>query len=134
LINFTGDTIAGNRASGDGGGINSRDGVLFTRAILFHRLAGGIIKSTESAQDFPSVSFTDSTILGNSAGGRGGGVYNQGSLDASRTRIIGNRAVGGGGGIYDDGAGATVSLTDSFPVGNKPDNCEPLNTIAGCTG
>jgi len=68
LINFTGDTIAGNRASDDGGGINSRGGVLFTRAILFHRHADGIVKRTDSAQEYPSVSFTGSTISGNSAG------------------------------------------------------------------
>ena len=134
MINLTGDTIAGNRASGDGGGINSRGGVLFTRAILFHRHAGGIVKRTDSAQEYPSVSSTGSTISGNSAGGRGGGVYNQGSLDASRTHIMGNQAVGGGGGIYDDGAEATVTLTNSLLTGNRPDNCEPLNSITGCTG
>jgi len=27
-----------------------------------------------------------------------------------------------------------VTLTDSLPAGNKPDNCEPLNSITGCTG
>jgi hypothetical protein len=46
---------------------------------------------------------------------------------------MGNRAVGGGGGIYDD-AGATVTLTDSLLAGNRADNCEPLDTITGCTG
>jgi hypothetical protein len=134
-IKYTGDTISGNHASGDGGGINSRGaGVLFAGPILFHRHAGVIRNSMDSAQEYPSVSFTDNTISGNSAGGRGGGVYNQGSLDASRTQIIGNRAVGGGGGIYDDGAEATVTLTGSLPAGNEPDNCEPLNSITGCTG
>jgi hypothetical protein len=133
LIGFTGDTIAGNHASGDGGGINSRSGVFFAGAILFHRHAHGIHNSTNSAQEYASVSFTDSTISGNSAGGRGGGVYNQGSLGASRTQITGNRAAAGGG-VYDDGTGATVTLTGSPPAGNEPDNCEPLNSITGCTG
>ncbi len=73
-------------------------------------------------------------MVANSADGRGGGVYNQGSLAASRTQIIGNRAVGGGGGIYDDGTQATVTLTDSLPADNEPDNCEPLSSITGCTG
>lgn len=80
------------------------------------------------------MSFGDSTISGNHAGARGGGVDNQGILDASSTQITGNRAAGGGGGIYDDGNQASVTLGDSSPAGNKPDNCEPLNSITGCTG
>jgi hypothetical protein len=47
---------------------------------------------------------------------------------------MGNRAVGGGGGIYDDGTEATVTLTNSLLTGNRPDNCEPLDSITGCTG
>jgi predicted outer membrane repeat protein len=135
FIKYAGDIISGNRASGNGGGINaSAGGVPFTRTILFHRHAGGIDSSTGSVQEFPSVSFADSTISGNHAGDRGGGVYNQGSVGASRTLITGNRAAGGGGGIYDDGTGATVTLTGSLPAGNKPDNCEPFHSITGCTG
>jgi predicted outer membrane repeat protein len=133
-IDYAGDTIAGNRASGDGGGINASSSVLFAGPVLFHRHAGGIHYGRDLAPDYPSVSFNDSTISGNSAGGRGGGIHNQGSFSASRTRITGNRAAHGGGGIYDDGAGATVALTKSLLAGNKPDNCEPLKSITGCTG
>jgi hypothetical protein len=79
-------------------------------------------------------SFGDSTISGNHAGARGGGLYNQGPAEVSGTQITGNRAVGGGGGIYDDGTEATATLTDSSPAGNKPDNCEPPGSITGCTG
>jgi hypothetical protein len=139
-IKYTGDTISGNRARGDGGGINaSSGGVPATGTIFFHSHAGGhggrIDSSTTSVSGYPpSVSFTDSIISGNLAGARGGGVYNQGSLDASSTKITGNRAVGGGGGIFDDGTEATVTLTHSSPTGNEPDNCEPLGSIIGCTG
>jgi predicted outer membrane repeat protein len=52
----------------------------------------------------------------------------------SSTQITGNRAIHGGGGIYDDGTEATVTLTDSSPVGNKPDTCEPRGSLTGCTG
>lgn len=132
---ITATVVHGNAATRDGGGINSRGaGVLFAGAILLHRPAGGIDNSTDSAREYPSMSFTGNTISRNSAGGRGGGVYNQGSLDATRTQIIGNRAASGGGGIYDDGAEAKVTLTDSPPAGNEPDNCEPLNSITDCTG
>jgi len=27
----------------------------------------------------------------------------------------------------------TVTLTTTSVTGNRPDNCEPLNTITGCT-
>jgi hypothetical protein len=133
-IDYAGDTIIGNQASGDGGGINASSSVLFAEAVLFHRHAGGIHNGRDLAPEYPFVSFTDSTISGNSAGGRGGGIYNQGSLSASRTQIAGNWGGGGGGGVYDDGAGATVALTESVLAGNTPDNCEPLNSITGCTG
>jgi hypothetical protein len=93
---------------------------------------GGGIRSTGARREL--LSFADSTISGNRAGARGGGVDNQGPLDASGTRITGNRAAGGGGGIYDDGPEATATLTGSSPAGNKPDNCEPPGSITGCTG
>jgi len=72
--------------------------------------------------------------LGNYAAGRGGGLYNQGSVNASGTRITGNRAVRRGGGIYDDGTAATATLRNSPPAANEPDNCEPPGSISGCTG
>jgi hypothetical protein len=135
LINYTGDTISGNHASGDGGGISTQSaGVPFTGIIIFHRHFDRIDNRASSAQEYPSVSFADSTISGNSADGRGGGVDNHGSLAASGTQIIGNRAAGGGGGIYDDGTQATVTLTGSLLAGNEPDNCEPPGSITGCTG
>jgi hypothetical protein len=134
-MNYTGDTISGNSASRDGGGINTGGSVLFSGIILFHSRAGGIDSSTDSGSGNPPlVSFANSTISGNHAGARGGGVYNQESLGASSTRITGNQAAGGGGGIYDNGTEATMALTDSTPADNEPDNCEPLGSITGCTG
>ena len=47
--------------------------------------------------------------------------------------IIADNSAADGGGIY-DGAEATVTLTDSLPAGNQPGDCEPLNSITGCTG
>ena len=138
-INYTDDTISDNHATGNGGGINSAGGgVLSFAGTTFsgNRAGGdggGIDSSTIPVPEGPqSVSFTDSFISGNHAGASGGGVFNQVSLDASSTEITGNRAIGGGG-IYDDGPDATATLTDSSPTGNKPDNCEPLGSIADCT-
>ncbi len=124
--------IADNSAAG-GGGISAVDGIIYlTRSTISGNRDGGGIRSTGAQRKL--LSFADSTISGNRAGARGGGVYNQGPLDASGTRITGNRAAGGGGGIYDDGPEATATLTGSSPAGNKPDNCEPPGSITGCTG
>jgi predicted outer membrane repeat protein len=107
---YTGDTISGNHAAGDGGGISIQGGEGY------------------------DASFADSAISGNHAGARGGGVYTKENLEASGTQITGNRALGGGGGIYSDGTEAMVTLTDSSPTRNQPDNCQPLGSITGCTG
>jgi hypothetical protein len=95
------------------------------------RLGGGI----SNAPDDPTnpTQFTSSTVSGNRAGAHGGGLYNLEAVEATGTQVTGNRATGGGGGIY-DGPDATVALTGSSAVGNKPDNCEPTGSITGCTG
>jgi predicted outer membrane repeat protein len=106
-IDLTGSTITGNHASTDGGGIYT------------------------DPQTY--VSFEHSTIAGNFAGAHGGGIYdNAGQAAAASTQIVRNTAATGGGGIYDYG-GATATLTGSSVLNNKPDNCEPANSIAGCT-
>jgi hypothetical protein len=109
---FTGSTISGNHAKADGGGIYNQTG---------------------TGDEVGFVSLTDSTISRNT-GEYGGGIYNQGTADLAGSQIVRNRAPGGGGGIYDDGSLATVTLTTSSVLGNKPDNCEPPGSIIGCTG
>jgi hypothetical protein len=83
-----------------------------------------------------------SQVNGNSAGGFGGGILNglpnpkmpiTGTLTISHSLVNGNTATLGGGGIYSVTGGA-VSLTSTSVNGNNPDNCEPLASIAGCTG
>jgi hypothetical protein len=83
-----------------------------------------------------------SQVNGNSAGGFGGGILNglpnpkmpiTGTLTISHSQVNGNTATLGGGGIYSV-AGGAVSLTFTLVNGNHPDNCEPISSIAGCTG
>jgi predicted outer membrane repeat protein len=106
-VNVTDSKIVGNDASADG---------------------GGIYNDTEDG-----MNFTSSEISGNHAGAYGGGIDNNaGQVAATSTQIVRNTAATGGGGIYDDGA-ATATLTSSSVLDNKPDNCEPANSIAGCT-
>ena len=61
----------------------------------------------------------------------GGGIYNGGTLTAALSKIVDNFAEHGGGGIYN---GGSVALSRTGVSGNTPDNCEPVGTIAGCSG
>ena len=79
---------------------------------------------------------------GNSAGGFGGGILNglpnpkmpsTGTLTLNHSQVNGNSAAKGGGGIYSV-TGGVVSLTSTSVKGNIIDNCEPISSIAGCTG
>ena len=83
-----------------------------------------------------------SQINGNSAGGLGGGILNglanpkmpiTGTLTLNHSQVNGNSAGLGGGGIYSV-PGGVASLTATSVIGNHPDNCEPLASIAGCSG
>ena len=52
-------------------------------------------------------------------------------LTVSGSTFSGNSAANfSGGGIFNNDE--TVTLTQTIVAGNKPDNCEPLNSIAGC--
>lgn len=137
---YTDDNIYGNNASGDGGGINATDSFLSVTGTTISRNNargdGAGIHSGQTTFELSDASFTDSIISDNYARGRGGGFYNQSPLELSGTQVTGNRAAGGGGGIYNgtyDDAAAPVTLTGSHPAGNKPDNCEPLGSITGCS-
>lgn len=112
IVSIADSAMSGNQASASGGGIYN---------IGDHRGQVG------------SVTLTASEIIRNDAGAHGGGIYNNaGQVAAAATRIIRNTAAGGGG-IGDNGT-ATVTLTNSAVLENRPDNCEPAASIAGCAG
>jgi hypothetical protein len=54
-----------------------------------------------------------------------------GALTLHNSQVTGNSAAHGGG-IFNNGG--TVTLSNTKVTGNVVDNCEPTNTIAGCTG
>jgi hypothetical protein len=106
--------------------------------------AGGIINAQGPPGTTPSVLTIDhSQVNHNSAGGYGGGIANGvplppgppplfgGDLTVSHSQVIGNSAAHGGGIFNNNG---TVTLSNTNVSGNIVDNCEPTNTIAGCTG
>jgi hypothetical protein len=98
--------FTGNRASGDGGGI--------------YNLAYG------------DIELDDPNISGNAAGALGGGIYDAGRV-AGSSQITGNKARSGGGIYAESGPGFFAQLTSSSVIDNKPDNCEPTGSIAGCS-
>jgi hypothetical protein len=65
------------------------------------------------------LTLSDDTVTGNSAGGFGGGIYNDATLVVSDSTLSANTAAiaSFGGGIYNDGSG-TVTLANSILSGN----------------
>jgi hypothetical protein len=101
--------------------------------------AGGIL----NAQGPPgtggggTLTLDHSKVDNNSAGGNGGGIANGvggmlvgGDLTLKHSEVRHNSA-GHGGGIFNNGG--TVTLMGTKVTDNTPDNCEPTNSIAGCT-
>jgi predicted outer membrane repeat protein len=139
-LEVTGTAIRGNSAASGGGIYAETTGVTVTGGTITRNRAtadGGGIDNIGAANN---SSITGSTITDNRAGGAGGGFYTS-SLPGSgvstaftSSTVSRNRAATHGGGIYDDGPDAATTLTTTPVTGNKPDNCEPTGTIAGCTG
>jgi hypothetical protein len=103
------------------GGIATVIGTTFTKNTS---LAGGALANPGQA----ALSYV--TIQDNWAGFFGGGIYNDGRLTAASSNIVRNSG-GEGAGIYN---GGSVTLSRTKVSGNTPDNCEPVSTIAGCSG
>jgi hypothetical protein len=104
---------------------------------------GGILNAQGPPGTNPTVlTLNHSEVNDNSAGGNGGGISNGlasggpmslpgGTVLLNHSQVTGNTASHAGG-IFNNGG--TVTLSHSTVTGNTPDNCEPLNSIAGCTG
>jgi hypothetical protein len=104
---------------------------------------GGIL----SAQGPPGSGTTTLTlnntfVQDNRAGGDGGGIANgvpfpgpmplPGGLVTLHNSVVTGNTAAHGGGIFNNLG--TVTLSNTTVTGNFIDNCEPLNTITGCTG
>lgn len=105
---------------------------------------GGIVNVQGPPGTTPSVLTIDHSLVNhNTAGGVGGGIANGvplppgppplfgGELTITHSQVIGNSAAQGGG-IFNNGG--TVTLSDTNVSDNLVDNCEPTNSVAGCTG
>ncbi len=128
-------TISGNSAGDEGGGIvlyGQKDGV--TTMIASSTIAansaegsdaGGIaLMGTSGSAPGPTV-IENSTISGNSAVGRGGGIYTYNNADNERTirnsTVVDNTA-GSGGGVYE-------FASDNGGVGSTSDDVTVSSTI-----
>jgi hypothetical protein len=100
---------------------------------------GGIVSAQGPPGTVPTtLTINNSQVSNNRAGGNGGGIANGispmltgGALTLNHSQLTGNTAAHGGG-IFN--SGGTVTLSATSVTSNNPDNCEPPNTIAGCTG
>ena len=105
---------------------------------------GGIVSTEGPPGTTPAVLTLDYTKVDhNSAGGYGGGIANGVPLPPGPPPLFGgdltlnhsdvsNNSAAHGGGVFNNGG--TVTLSNTKVTGNVVDNCEPTNTIAGCTG
>jgi predicted outer membrane repeat protein len=122
------DTFSHNSASDDGGAIyNNDNNMIVTDSFFNHNSAddGGAI------YNYYGLTIKHSQITHNSASSYGGGVYNDDDATINASLIMFNTAGSGAGGIYNDDE--TYLSADVINL-NRPDQCEPLNTIAGCVG
>src|SRR5262245_12228806 len=154
LIVLNKSKVIGNTASGgaDGGGGGIANGgtlVSNNSEIVGNTAPGGAGAGLLNHGD--SATLNKTVVSGNTAPNDGtddgfaGGIANVNfglpstpvvALVLNNSQVTGNSASGGGGGIInaDDGGPATVTLNHTQVSGNTPDNCEPPDTIGGCTG
>ncbi len=104
--------------------------------------AGGILSAQGPPGSNQTVLTIDhSRVNDNSANGYGGGIANgvllpgpmpfHGGVLTIRHSQVNHNTAAHGGGIFNNAG--TVTLTATQVMGNHVDNCEPTNTIAGCT-
>jgi predicted outer membrane repeat protein len=113
-------TFSGNSAGGDGGGIFN-DGTLEVNNSTFSgnssvQFKGGAIANRSSG----TATVTNSTFFVNSAGGEGGAISNERTLEATNSTFSGNSASTQGGGIWNQSE-TTLTVTNSTFSANSAD-------------
>jgi len=108
--------ISDNEAEGFGGGIHNMSSMVVRRTTISNNLAddGAGVANRSNAQARGSLAMSDSTISGNIASNRGGGIYNSDNLVTfalSNSTISGNEARFGAGVFNIAGAQFAISST-----------------------
>ena len=130
VLRFDNSTIIDNRASRAGGGVEVIDGRAVFRGVSLSSNTTGVSLTAAPGNggglhvtgNQTVVTFSDSSVVGNSAANQGGGLWNQtGStliLD-DNTRITQNSVQGQGGGVYNRGI---LSAIDAAFIENSSDD------------
>jgi hypothetical protein len=112
--------FGGDAGHNTGGGILSAHGTVSAiESVIVHNIAdSGAGISNDSGQ----LALIDTWVRSNttvpSAGGGGGGIYNDGQLFTQHGSIDNNEANTSGGGVYNE-LGGTMSVNDTWMDGNK---------------
>lgn len=123
-VTFKGLSITGGRADGaSGGGIDNKGNLTLIRSFVAGNTAtgdgGGIYNHSSAALTVVESNFY-CNIVQSEQDGRGGAIYNQGALSVESSLFTCNEAFGdrsAGGAIY-NGTSGTLSVTRSFVAGN----------------
>ena len=119
-------TVKENMTGGDGGGILNLGSLTVTNSSLINNTGGvgGGISNAGGFALFATANFINSTISGNSAESRGGGIgnFSTGTLTLSNSTVYGNHDAfsPGSGGIYNENG--NVTLQNSLLAGNSNPN------------
>jgi predicted outer membrane repeat protein len=116
MLALDGVRLADNFAFGQGGAVFNTGTLRVLGSTLVDNVAAGTALSGGALYNAEAgtLAVSDSTLLGKSAGGPGGAVFNIGQMALARSTVQGNAAQSGGG-IYTTG---TLTLTDSTLSGN----------------
>jgi predicted outer membrane repeat protein len=125
------DTFSHNYASALGGAVDNNDNDMTVTDSLFRDNSA----SNEGGAVYNEYDLTiKHSRFGMNSATWGGGVYNEATVAVERSVITTNQATDGGGGVYNENGAVNVTLAGDVINSNAPDQCEPLNTMAGCTG
>jgi hypothetical protein len=128
--NVSGTTFAGNTTTAVGGGAIINSGEMTVTGSTFTGNTAPINGGALNTQPAGNSQLISSTFRHNTSGGLGGAMSNLGTTTLIGTVIRQNQGSAGGGIATGN---ANVALRNSAVVDNKPDNCSPANTIAGCS-
>lgn len=118
-----------NTTTGVGGGAFINSGVITVKKSMIANNVAPINGGGVNTQSSGETTVVDSTVQFNTSGSLGGGLSNLGTTTIERCLIT--RKTGSAGGAIATG-NAQVTIERSVMFENTPDNCSPLNTIAGC--
>jgi predicted outer membrane repeat protein len=126
---FATTSFSSNHSTSVGGGAIINFGTVTITGSQFTSNTAPINGGAINTQPGGSTKIVDSSFLANVSGGLGGAISNLGTTTIKGTTIQANQGSSGGGIATGN---PNVTISGSTIGGNRPDNCNPLNTISGC--